>query len=419
MNAPKIDGAPGLRWRKRSSSHVALWVARDDLVKRGYETKTVRLWEGTAPTETEKLFIRSECVRLQDQMLTWGRGFVVDHRAFDGTVAGLIRCYQHDPESRYQNLRYKVRKTYDKRAELIERTVGARALLALKSDDFNRWYAQWSEAATPGGLRRVDRAHAAITLVRQLMSFGVMKEFAGAGRLSTILREMKFENGWARDQELTREHAVAICAEAHRMGRPSVALAQAIQFETGMRQKDVVGEWLPLSEPGISDVTHAGTKWLYGLDWKEITETPLGLVVTHRLSKSLKGRSKVLEPRAGKTMRFQVRYCPMIAAELARIHVDDRAGPLITDELHGRPYADCVFAKRWREVARAAGVPDEVQNRDTRAGAITEGIEVSGSVEAAQQFAGHSKKETTQRYNRGAERQTGKILELRSKLHRG
>lgn len=109
----------------------------------------------------------------------------------------------------------------------------------------------------------------------------------------------------------------------------------------------------------------------------------------------------------------------MTAAELAMVQPEARTGPVIRDELHGRPYADCVFAKRWREVARSAGVPDEVQNRDARAGAITEGIEVSGSVEAAQQFAGHSKKETTQRYNRGGDRQTAKILELRSKLHRG
>lgn len=417
MNTPKIDGAPGLRWRKRKRTWVAVWVARDDLVKRDYPNKTSRLWEGVIPTEVEVKFIRSECTRLQDEMLTWGRGLVRDHTKFDGTMRGLIRCYQHDPDSRYQNLRYGTRKTYDKSMELIENTVGTAPILALKATDFDRWYEGWAKPAQPGGLRRVDRAHYAISMVRQLLSFGLIREFDGAERLATILSHMEFENGWARTQELTREHAVAICAEANRIGRHSIALGQALQFETGMRQKDVVGEWLPMGEPGMSDVTYHGMKWMFGLDWHEITESTAGLVVGHRLSKSLKGRSKVLEARAGKIMTVHVRLCPMITAELARVPAEARVGPLIKDEMHGRPFANWRYAKVWRDIARAVGVPDDVQNRDTRAGAITEAIEVSGSVEAAQQFAGHSKKETTQRYNRGGDRQTAKILELRSKLH--
>jgi hypothetical protein len=46
------------------------------------------------------------------------------------------------------------------------------------------------------------------------------------------------------------------------MGRPSITLAQAFQFEVMLRQKDVIGEWAPGSEPGVSAVTHAGQKWL-------------------------------------------------------------------------------------------------------------------------------------------------------------
>jgi hypothetical protein len=34
------------------------------------------------------------------------------------------------------------------------------------------------------------------------------------------------------------------------MGWHSIALAQAIQFDCALRQKDVIGEWVPESEPG-------------------------------------------------------------------------------------------------------------------------------------------------------------------------
>jgi hypothetical protein len=48
-------------------------------------------------------------------------------------------------------------------------------------------------------------------------------------------------------------------------GMPSIQLAQALQFELCLRQKDVIGEWVPVAEPGMSSVTYHGRKWLCGL----------------------------------------------------------------------------------------------------------------------------------------------------------
>src|SRR4051794_21715738 len=50
----------------------------------------------------------------------------------------------------------------------------------------------------------------------------------------------------------------------------SIALAQALQFELMLSQKDVIGEWVPVGEPGESDVVHDGQKWLRGLRWSNI-----------------------------------------------------------------------------------------------------------------------------------------------------
>jgi hypothetical protein len=60
-------------------------------------------------------------------------------------------------------------------------------------------------------------------------------------------------------------------------------------------------------------------------------------------------------------------------------------------------------------------VPDEVQNRDSRAGGITEGIEATGGdIEAARKAAGHAQASTTARYSRGDDRATAKVAVLRA-----
>jgi hypothetical protein len=73
------------------------------------------------------------------------------------------------------------------------------------------------------------------------------------------------------------DQVTLIRAEAHRRGFPSIALAQAIQFECIFRQKDVIGEWVPVAEPGTSEIVHespnGGTKkWLRGIRWSEVDE---------------------------------------------------------------------------------------------------------------------------------------------------
>ena len=73
---------------------------------------------------------------------------------------------------------------------------------------------------------------------------------------------------------MTAEQARAICAKAHEKGRPSIALAQALQFEAGLPQKDVIGEWIPIDEPGEdSNVTFEDKeKWVRGLRWENIDQ---------------------------------------------------------------------------------------------------------------------------------------------------
>jgi hypothetical protein len=99
---PKINGAPGLHWQPRANHWVAAWVARWDIVERGYTPKTQRLWPPSAmesptlPDAKAVRLIQSECQRLQAQMLTWANGGAPDGvYEFDGTLGNLIDCYSY------------------------------------------------------------------------------------------------------------------------------------------------------------------------------------------------------------------------------------------------------------------------------------------------------------------------------------
>jgi hypothetical protein len=156
---------------------------------------------------------------------------------------------------------------------------------------------------------------------------------------------------------VSAEQAAAICAEAHRQGKHSIALAQAFQFDCKLRQKDVIGEWVPLAEPGSSDVMRdikpsGKEKWLAGLRWSQINDN---LILTHNANLN------------GKEIVIDLKRAPMVLDELRR-HYDPRprsATPMIVCETTGVPWVTNEFRRFWRKIALACGIPDDVNNADT------------------------------------------------------
>lgn len=418
---PTVKDTPGLVWRSRADHWVAYWVARADLARAGYQPKTARLWPPTtAPlsqlTPEAATYLQSECQRLQDQMLAWANGGAgVPALLFDGTVRGLIECYRRDPDSPIHGIRG--RRSYGSHLNAIDVEVGARALHTLTGRDFGRWFKAWSSPDREGDVRHVPRAHARMTMLRLLFKFGIAMGYEPGGisqceRLSTILSSMEFENGRPRKEFMVEQQANAIRTAAHAMGCPSIAVATALGFALGLRPKDIIGEWLPLNEPGTSDIISRGEKWLYGIPWREVDGN---LMLEHRLSKSLRGRDAITDPRAGRLMTYDLTRYPMVMDELARIPAEARTGAIVTDERTGLPYDADAFRRLWRKVATAAGVPSNIQFRDNRSGAITEGLDAAdGNLVAVQQAVGHAKPETTLRYARDIAGNTAKLADLRA-----
>jgi hypothetical protein len=169
----------------------------------------------------------------------------------------------------------------------------------------------------------------------------------GCERLSIVMHKMRFKMAEPRKQRLTAEQASAVRRMAHKMKLPSIALAQALQFDCKLPQKDVIGEWVPLSEPGASDVIHKGLKWVRGLRWNTIDEN--------------------LILRLGR-VEFDLKLAPMVLEELTTWGERPTDGrPIIVREVDGFPYASHEFRRQWRQIARAAGMPDTVYNMDSRA----------------------------------------------------
>lgn len=419
---------PGLKWNPRETHWVAYWVANPDLVQRGWKPKTRRLWPSTeappeqqqSPTADEWREISSDCGLYQNEMREWAKGGSSEdaQAVYNGTFGSLIKIYQTDHDSPFREQRWNTQMSRAGTLATLDAIVGKRVVKKLTFRDFKHWVEEFRAPAQPGGPERPARAHAMISMVRTVVAFGAALELADCLRLHPIISGnksggtgmLRVAGSRRREVFMTAAQAVAIRAEAHRQGLPSIALLQALTFETGVRPGDFLGQWLPLAEPGTSDITRGLRKWLFGARWSDISDD---LVLTVRVSKSIRGRHASGLAGTGKFERFNLRSYPMVMEELDLTLVG-RGAPLIVCEITGRPWDAKHYAHTWRTIARAAGVPDEVQSRDSRAGAITEGIDSGARLEEMRKVAGHSQIGMTARYDRGAETTRDRVAKLRT-----
>ena len=163
-----------------------------------------------------------------------------------------------------------------------------------------------------------------------------------------------------------------------------------MQFECSIRQRDVIGEW-------IKEKAQA-PRWQNGLTWSHI------------------GQDGILRKKTSKTgapAEHRLSDHPDLAVELDRVPVDRRVGPLVVDEKLGAPYTAERYRKWFRQIARAAGIPDAVWNMDSRAGAITEAWESGAEPASIMAMATHTQLSTSRRYNRTNVEQISRAAKLR------
>ncbi len=396
MSDPEVvnDPTPGLRTIKRNSGRLDLyWVADPAAVKAGYEPRTVRL-HGDMSNPIDRQSIAARCRVLTAEVKEWQGGRSQPLSSAQGTVAWLCDLYQRDEDSPYRSLRPGSRLTYDRTIKIIRGTVGSRRLDSVGGKDMRRWFKAWGYADEEYGVLTMPRrAYGCIQLLRILVNFGVEAGDKSCVALATVLRAQRYKQPGSRKQAMTREHVDAFIPAAHAAGRPSLALAVALQFSCALRQKDVIGEWLPDPKGGL--------RWSLGLIWGDHIRPDWTLY-------------KPTSKSNGKEVaEFDLKLLPLVMSELSRIPLEARIGPVVRCEGTGRPWKQRLFAFRFREVARTCGIPDEVWNMDARAGAVTEAYDKGAREEDAMDLATHKERKTNQGYNRGRMTKTSRVSVLR------
>lgn len=416
------EPAPGLVWRKRhrKGEWVATWLARTDKIKAGYRPKHIELWSGAALDERMAADIIQRCQHQQFDMLTWGKELpppekpLPDH--FTGDLRSLIHCYRTDADSPYAKNRYHVRQNRDSMLRRIDKRLGETKVSDIKARLLLAWHKDWGSDG-----KHLATASAFVRQLRALFSFGAtLLENPDCERLCGVMTKMRFPGTKARGVSVTFEYASAIIKTAHEhFGWPSIALGQALQFEGTLRQKDVIGEWVPLKEPGMSAVIARDVKWLRGVVWQEIDEK---LVLKHITSK----KQKLTE--------IDLKLAPLVLAELQAIAGEDpllvvdevtkkvtvnrgllpASGPIMICDTNGIPWTGNEYRRKWRLVANAAGVPLNIWNMDSRSGAISEAIQAGVPMEFVRHAAVHSDLSQTSDYDRSQAEANAKSMKMRS-----
>jgi hypothetical protein len=307
------------------------------------------------------------------------------------TIGELIDRYQTDRVSGWRKLRYATRQNHDCILRRMKADRGTMRIADIQFGAIDEMYLDWSADGTKKAM-----GHAMMAQLRRICRYGV--RYLGdpeCRRVKSDLSDTRFEVASPQQAFMTAEWADAVCARAHDWGYHSIAVAQAFQFDIVLRQRDVIGEYVPLEEPGESDVIWRGMKWLRGLRWGEIDNE---LVLTHITSKRQK------------PIVVDLKLAPMVHREILLMPdwLKGKNYPLVICEATGAPWLPAEFRRKWRMIADACGIPKEVKNMHSRHGGVTEGTDAGLSLEQMRHAATHSSVQMTAKYSRNA---AGKIAE--------
>jgi hypothetical protein len=201
---------------------------------------------------------------------------------------------------------------------------------------------------------------------------------------------MRFERSAPRESQMTLAHARAFITAAleFRLGDAiglSMAIGVATQFETMLRQKDVIGEWLP--SPSVRGVVGEGGRetWSGPYRWENIP----GGIFRLRTSKT------------GAEIAHDLTKLDLLWPLIQAVPQADRTGAIV--KAYGEPIRTRSYRKWFREIAKAAKIPDSVWNMDARAGAVTEALEAGAEKTDVQRAATHASPAMTERYDRASE----------------
>lgn len=294
-------------------------------------------------------------------------------------LSSLNTSYLEDKHSPYHKVRHVTKVSYERHIARLNATLGDYEISDFKTRQILDLYEEWT---VNHGL---SMAHSLIAQMRIVTRFGAsVLENEECQKLRGLLSGMRFANAKPRQLWMEPEQAVAICESAAAAGEENLALAQAIQYECALRQKDIIGERVPLTDPTPALLIDGDEKWVRGIVREEIDAN---LVLKHETSKR------------GQVLQFNLKKCPLV---MKYWPAAPDSGPLILNPYTARPFLPWQYRRMWRKHATLVGVPRNVWNMDSRAGRITEVLAKGVGLDDARKLAGHEQATTTVRYSRAA-----------------
>ncbi|SFN38932.1 hypothetical protein SAMN05216573_112120 [Bradyrhizobium sp. Rc3b] len=265
------------------------------------------------------------------------------------TLGTLITEYQIDPDSSFHELKHEVRVRHRRMLARIAAEKGEYRLRDVRPRTLVAWQRDWvangkaaMASALTGRLSAVFRFGATILEDRE------------CARLFEVLSLARVQaSSTPRISRMTADQATALRNKAREIGYFSIALAQALQFELRLTQKEVLGEWVPNDEADPSDVSHPKYgKWIRGLRWEQIDEELILRMTTKR----------------SRVTQHDLKVFPMVMEELAHAIVfyggKPSAGPVVIYEASARPWSQYGFRRIWRKIANIVGIPAHIRNSD-------------------------------------------------------
>jgi len=311
---------------------------------------------------------------------------------YDGTIGSLCDCFERHPESPIHDVQRSTAEAYADSLKVIRATVAKRAVRALTPIDVKAWYRKWRAPTEEGKPERVKRAHDAVAAIRMILNFGLALGYDECGELALGLSKIRFERSAPREGAMTVDHARAFIRTALKRGDARglmMAIGVATQFETMLRQRDVIGAWT---------IDSAGREnWSGPYRWDNI---PGGIL-----------RLKTSKTKA--QVEHDLTRLELLWPLLQRVPQAERTGAIV--KAYGEPIRTRSYRKWFRQIATAAGLPASVWSMDSRAGGITEALEAGAEATAVQRAATHSNPAMTARYDRKAAVATVEVAEPRKR----
>jgi hypothetical protein len=400
---PPRGSTPGLKIGRPPLRYwIARQVVRDTM---GFPDKCIALPVG-ADMETVAALCQGHTARLMLWIGEHNPLAETEKTTYDGTVYSACQQYQKHPYSRFRTVKDNTRKSYTDSLKVIEATVGARLIRNLTILDVQHWYNEWRKPAAPGRKERIDRAHDAIAMFKMVLRFCAALRHKDCKQLIEDLENatsiVRFEKGGPREEQMTYEQASAFINAALDLGRREViptdralymAIGVAAQFETLLRQKDIIGEYHDNSTDtgraigkGAHHIVVGAETWTGWFAWERVP--------------GWRWRLKTSKSNYRKSAEYLLsRYSLLLMPLLDQVPREQRVGAIVKGE-RGLPVRERSYRKWYREIAQVAGIPNAVWNMDSRAGGATEAKASGAPIKAIQGAMTHADEITTHRYFR-------------------